>query len=662
MVGSYFIYLDACAIVLYLALIFSIISRKKVNTKKGKLLLSMFIVGAISALADILSINSNMGTIPVFIASGIYLASRAFTSFGFCLYFICATDNCHRFYKKPYLRLLLALPFLAILGLIISNWWTGYMYTVTDGVYERGMVITYGIMIFSAAIYMIIALVFIIIYRDFFTKGKKFAIAFIYILVAVALLIQTLKSLWLIEELASAIGFLILLDVIERSELTFDYDIGFKKYSTFKEDAYMAARTNKKSALIFVKVINDSLLGSRLTYQEECSVRRTIGEIMKATAKDFSLKGEYYYLGQGSFSAVFTNEIEENAESYAMTLRRRLNVPVKCDFGIVDLYSNVAVVYCPKDINSHETSLTFLDNFIHIPKVLDTVLDLSKVPNRIDFEINMNMASIIKRGLMYQKFDVYFQPIYSVKDKAFTRAEALLRLMDDKYGEIKPEQFLSEAERNGSIHKIGDIVFDKVCSFIASNEFKKSGLEKIEINLSVSQCANEDLPIHIMDCVKRYNVSPSRINLEITETSDAYSRKMMEDNIKVLKELGFSFSLDDYGNGYSSMDNVSSMPVDTIKLDRTLTNNDNPDMKVMFEHSIKMIKDLKKKIVIEGVENEDILKHFESDLCDYIQGFYFSKPLPKEDLIKFLFVKKGIIKEGEELPKENEEMNDEAAN
>lgn len=662
MVGSYFIYLDACAIVLYLALIFSIISRKKVNTKKGKLLLSMFIVGAISALADILSINSNMGTIPVFIASGIYLASRAFTSFGFCLYFICATDNCHRFYKKPYLRLLLALPFLAILGLIISNWWTGYMYTVTDGVYERGMVITYGIMIFSAAIYMIIALVFIIIYRDFFTKGKKFAIAFIYILVAVALLIQTLKSLWLIEELASAIGFLILLNVIERSELTFDYDIGFKKYSTFKEDAYMAARTNKKSALIFVKVINDSLLGSRLTYQEECSVRRTIGEIMKATAKDFSLKGEYYYLGQGSFSAVFANEIEENAESYAMTLRRRLNVPVKCDFGIVDLYSNVAVVYCPKDINSHETSLTFLDNFIHIPKVLDSVLDLSKVPNRIDFEINMNMASIIKRGLMYKKFDVYFQPIYSVKDKAFTRAEALLRLIDEKYGEIKPELFLKEAERNGSIHKIGDIVFDKVCQFIASNEFKKSGLEKIEINLSVSQCANEDLPIHIMDCVKRYNVSPSRINLEITETSDAYSRKMMEDNIKVLKELGFSFSLDDYGNGYSSMDNVSSMPVDTIKLDRTLTNNDNPDMKVMFEHSIKMIKDLKKKIVIEGVENEDILKHFESDLCDYIQGFYFSKPLPKEDLIKFLFVKKGIIKEGEELPKENEEMNDEAAN
>ena len=369
MIGSYFIYLDACAMALYLALTFSIINRKKLNTRKGKLLLSLFIVGVISALADILSINSALGTIPVFIANGIYLASRAFTSFGFCLYFICTTDNCHRFYKKFHFQLLLALPFLAVLGLVLANYWTGYMYTVVDGVYARGMLLDYGIMFAVPAIYLIIALVFIIVYRDFFNKGKKFAIAFVYILIVLALLIQAFKSYWLIEVMATAIASLVLLNVIERSELLYDNDLGLKKYSAFKEDAFMAARTNKKSALIFVKIINDTLLGSKMSYQEESSVRRTIGDIMKATAKDFDLKGDYYYLGQGSFASVFANEVEENAESYAMTLRRRLNVPVKTDFGIVDLYSNVALVYCPEDINSHETSLTFLDNFIHIPKL-----------------------------------------------------------------------------------------------------------------------------------------------------------------------------------------------------------------------------------------------------------------------------------------------------
>ena len=118
--------------------------------------------------------------------------------------------------------------------------------------------------------------------------------------------------------------------------------------------------------------------------------------------------------------------------------------------------------------------------------------------------------------------------------------------------------------------------------------------------------------------------------------------KMMEDNIKVLKELGFSFSLDDYGQGYSNMDNVSHMPVEMIKLDRSLTASENPEMKVMFEHSLKMIRDLKKEVVIEGVETEEILSKFETSLCDYIQGYYFSKPLPKEDFISFLYEKKGI--------------------
>ena len=188
----------------------------------------------------------------------------------------------------------------------------------------------------------------------------------------------------------------------------------------------------------------------------------------------------------------------------------------------------------------------------------------------------------------------------------------------------------------------------------ASDDFKTLGLEKIEINLSTVQCMHEDLPIHIMDAVKRYGISPSAINLEITESKDAYSHKMMEDNIKVLKELGFSFSLDDYGKGYSNLDHVTQMPVDAIKLDRSLTLSDNPEIQVMFSHSLKLIKDLKKKVVIEGVENEDILNMFETSLCDYIQGYYFSKPLPKKDFIDFLYKKKGLIKEDVAL--ENEQM------
>lgn len=654
MIGEYFIYLDVCAIALFLGMIFTVIYRKSLITSRGKFFLAMLIVGLISGMADILSINSNLNSIVVYISNIVYLASRAFIALSYCLYMISLADNWHKYKNGPWRILLLFIPFVIVVGLLISNYWTHWVFDVSDGKYIRGMLINYGIMYICTFVYSLIALIYFIIYREFFNRAKKFAIIQVYPILIIALLLQSIRTNWLIEIFATAFSSLILMNLLERPEEIYEPEIGLKKYTAFQEDSYKAARTKKVISLVFVKIVNDVRLTPKMNYNEQISLRKSIGNLLKSTAKDFSLKGDFYYLGVGEYAIALVDLKNDNSESYAMTLRRRLNVPIKADFGIVDLYSNVALVHCPEDISNSETAINFVEKFVHIPGILDTVLDLSKIPNRRDFEISMNMSSIIKKGLMDKKFDVYFQPIYSVKEESFTRAEALLRLYDDKYGEIEPKDFIPEAERNGTIHKIGDIVFDKVCEFIASSDFKKLGLEKIEINLSTVQCMHEDLPIHIMDAVKRYGIHPSAINLEITESADAYSRKMMEDNIKVLKELGFSFSLDDYGTGYSNLDNVTQMPVDAIKLDRSLAMSDNPEIQVMFSHSLKLVKDLKKQVVIEGVENEDILNMFETSLCDYIQGYYFSKPLPKEDFINFLYEKKGLVKEKEVI--ENEQM------
>lgn len=645
MIDGYFVYMDICSTALFMGMIFTVIYRRTYMTSSGRFFLMMLIVGLASSVVDVFSISAHLGELPIFILNSIYFSCRVFLAFCFCLYILGITDNWHKFYRKPWLFMLLFTPFLSILGLLIANWWTHWVFTVDGGIYQRGMLLNYGIMYACIMIYFVIALIYFIVYRSFFDNKKRFAIIVLYPLEAIALLLQHIRPDWLVEISATAIASLVIMNIFERPEDYYEPELELKKHSSFEEDCYKAAKTHKETSIIFVKIVNENALNQKLTYKEQISVRKTIGALMKTTAKDFSQRCEFYWLGRGQYATVVMNYGHENAEAFAHTLRRRLNVPAKTDFGIVDLYSNIALVNTPEDTTSAEHLFAFLENFIHIPGILDSVLELSKIPNRKDFEINMNMESIIKRAIMQERFEVYYQPIYSVKDKAFTRAEALLRLKDDTYGEIEPTLFLPEAERNGAIHKIGDIVFDSVCKFIASPEFKKAGLEKIEVNLSVSQCMHEDLPLHIMDAVKRYDISPKSITLEITETNDEYSIKMMEDNIKVLKELGFSFSLDDYGQGYSNMDNVSHMPVEMIKLDRSLTASENPEMKVMFEHSLKMIRDLKKEVVIEGVETEEILSKFETSLCDYIQGYYFSKPLPKEDFISFLYEKKGIKKE-----------------
>ena len=184
------------------------------------------------------------------------------------------------------------------------------------------------------------------------------------------------------------------------------------------------------------------------------------------------------------------------------------------------------------------------------------------------FMLMSKLDDIIERAYVNHKFQVYYQPIYSIKQKRFVSAEALLRLIDDEYGFVSPELFIPAAEKSGAIYKIGDYVTEEVCRFIASEEYKTLGLDYIEINLSAAQCAQDELVENTLTMLKKYGVSPDSINLEITETAAAESHSAMERNMQKLSESGISFSLDDYGTGYSNIKRVVSLPLKIVKLDK----------------------------------------------------------------------------------------------
>lgn len=256
---------------------------------------------------------------------------------------------------------------------------------------------------------------------------------------------------------------------------------------------------------------------------------------------------------------------------------------------------------------------------------------------QLHFDMMHDMDTIIESALSNKRFEVYYQPIYSVKEKKFHSAEALIRLKDEKYGFISPEVFIPVAEKSGAIHKIGDFVLEQVCAFIASDEYKKLGMSYIEVNLSVVQCMQPKLANHIMEILNRYGVRPEQLNLEITETAASISQQALEDNIEDLTNMGMKFSLDDFGTGYSNMQRIVKLPFDIIKLDRTFTElYDNPKLGIVLTNAINMIKAMKMKIVVEGVETAEMLKLFSELECEYIQGYYFSKPIPREEFVKFI--------------------------
>ena len=281
--------------------------------------------------------------------------------------------------------------------------------------------------------------------------------------------------------------------------------------------------------------------------------------------------------------------------------------------------------------------MNFQKNISQIIKETNTVVHLKRIADSHDFQIHHQIDHIISTGIKNNSFEMYYQPIYSVEKKQFVSAEALIRLRDEKLGFVSPSIFIPAAEKNGAIHQIGDFVLEDVISFIAKSDLEKYGLEYIELNLSVAQCIESNLSEKVMALLEKYTVSPDKINLEITETSENLNFEIIEENINMLASRGIKFSLDDFGTGYSNILRITKLPLNIIKLDKSFVDDlEKPGMKTVISETVSMLKKMKKKILIEGVETYEDLDYFRNVGCDYIQGYYFSKPLTKDDFFEFL--------------------------
>ena len=164
------------------------------------------------------------------------------------------------------------------------------------------------------------------------------------------------------------------------------------------------------------------------------------------------------------------------------------------------------------------------------------------------------------------------------------------------------------------------------------------GLDYIEVNLSATQCSQRDLADRYLTIMEDIGISTERINLEITETAQITASKNLMRNMHDLMGAGVRFSLDDFGTGHSNLDYLTSMPVDIIKFDYKMTHSyfENEKTRKMFAHVIPMFKEMGMEIVCEGVETKEELDTLSSFGVEHIQGFYFSKPIPKDEYLEFI--------------------------
>ena len=251
------------------------------------------------------------------------------------------------------------------------------------------------------------------------------------------------------------------------------------------------------------------------------------------------------------------------------------------------------------------------------------------------------IETMLRDAIAFDGFDIHYQPIYSVFDGTFVSAEALVRLRDKiTLGYVPPDEFIRIAERRGLITELGAIVFDKVCAFMRTNQLTKHGVSYIEVNLSGLQCLDFNLPSQLHGIMQRHGIAPECINLEITETASVESGELLIINMEKLRELGCSFSMDDFGTGYSNLSQMADVSYDLVKIDKSLVwrcfESNNEKAVTVLKNVVAMLMSLDVKIVAEGVETEEQAHWLKQLGIDYLQGYFFSKPIEESAYLNFL--------------------------
>ena len=330
----------------------------------------------------------------------------------------------------------------------------------------------------------------------------------------------------------------------------------------------------------------------------------------------------------------------QDATAIAQRILDALQPTFNIDGHELRITSSIGIAVYPDDGKDSETLL----------KNADVALYQAKYEGKNNYQhYNLALNSQNKEQLTLEKqlhfalerneFVVYYQPIIDVTTGKIVKMEALLRWQHPKQGLVSPNAFIPLAEENGLIVEIGEWVLETACA--QNRLWQKMGMTSlcISVNLSARQFQQKHkLVSTVTNILHKTNLSPSHLELEITETVTIQNGKLTKTILDQFSQMGISLAMDDFGTGYSSLSYLKQLPFSTIKIDRSFIKNILKDQKdlAIINAVISLAKGLDIKVVAEGVETEQTKKFLQKLQCKYMQGYYFSIPLSSSDATKLL--------------------------
>ncbi len=622
-----------------MAILISIYYRKMLNGIENKTFIWVVWICLIATFMDIF-MGWSYRLLPVFKFGVVisyffgycYFLSRQFMTLAYTVLIFVQTDSIYKLKRASY-KIFIILPITISCLFIMSNLFTHQIFTITvENAYKRGPLMP-TLYIYSI-IYGIFGFIYLSIMRRYLGNMRWLAMVSTYLLLFGAAIYQFLNTGYLLEMLSTAFTLLMVHLILYRSEETFDVDTGLYNRLAFEKQLTCLMLSKRAASILLINFAN--VHETRNNFGDE-KFFTFIKNTEKKIERIIGILNGYklYYHSSGNMQIIFNQEGVDIERDFPKLIDMWTNFREDSYISILD--PKICIVDFPKDFSDAKKMVKFSLFFQQYLKQGQNLLKASEIINSDAFKIQENISDIIASGLKQNNFEMYYQPIFELKTKKFVSAEALIRLHDPKYGLLSPGTFIPAAERTGLILPIGNFVLESVFSFVTDKELINAGLHYIELNLSMEQLLQKDLLDKINQLQNKYGTPPERINLEITESMAGMHSKTEFNNVETLIKNNFSFSLDDYGTGYSNIKRAIDLPLSLVKIDKSIVDIvETPTGKTIIRNTISMMHDVGFKIVCEGVETESQYRLLEKMDCDYIQGFYFAKPMNKKDFISFL--------------------------
>jgi len=408
-------------------------------------------------------------------------------------------------------------------------------------------------------------------------------------------------------------------------------------HARMEHELQFAKRNKDQVAILFLdldmfKNVNDSMghaKGDSLLQQ----VAKRINDCVRKEDTIARLGGDEFVVVIGSLKS------RQAAMLVAENILALFSKPFSINAQEVFISASIGISVYPDDGEDHDVLLRNADAAMYHAK--------SKGRNNYQFYTpaltakvseRLNLETSLRQALEKNELRVYYQPQYSLSSEKIIGVEALVRWQHPEMGMVGPDKFISIAEETGLIVPIGEWVLKTACMQLKEWQDADYPSMRMAVNLSARQFLKPGLEKVIENTIKESGINPEDLELELTESIIMHDTLIISDTLNALHHMGVGLSIDDFGTGYSSLSYIQRFPLDRLKIDRSFVQDimTNPADAEMITSIIALGHCMKLQVLAEGVETKDQLLYLQEQGCEEVQGFYFSRPIPANELETFL--------------------------